>query len=535
MYVLACQSPDPAPQDSSIALGVLHHPFIISEVARPSFEKGLLLLHSFEYDDAHEAFQEAIAADSTQLMCYWGDVMTRYKALWGLQDIDAGRAIMAMVDSTEEARLTHAKDSLERDFWKGLEMLFGEGELLARNQKFCQHMSQLYEKYPGNEEVAAFYSISLLWSGDPTSAKEKALLSAQVADAILKQNPNHPGALHYKIHAYDNPEFAKEAKQAADLYSKVAPDATHALHMPSHIYLALGLWDDVVATNEASYAASVARIERKNLGDDARGYHSYAWLNYGYIQQGRYREAERLLSDMYTYVDRAPNQSSRSYMITMQNALLAEAPEWPDNLKPKLEIKTDDLSIVSEAAHAFFVAHWAYQKTDAGTIDEQIRQLNLKIHNASLQVGPDGLAMCSSGSTRYAPSKNSILIAKTLLRQMEAFGARLEGNDEMYKKKLEEAVGLESETEYSFGPPDIPLPSFEQYGYWLLTKGQAEEALNEFNKSLERAPKRVNALRGKMNALEMLSRQDEAKKVQEELKLIWSKADEAALRYIASI
>ncbi|MBK8506453.1 MAG: hypothetical protein IPL46_32205 [Saprospiraceae bacterium] len=493
------------------------------------------MLHSFEYDDAHEAFQMAIAADSSQLMCYWGDVMTQYRALWGLQDIDKGRSIIAMVGSTEETRLAHAKDSLERDFWQGVEMLFGEGELLSRNKMFCEHMGHLYEKYPDNEEVAAFYSISLLWAGDPESAKEKALLSAQVADGILKHNPNHPGALHYKIHAYDNPEFAKEAKQAADLYSKVAPDATHALHMPSHIYLALGLWDDVVATNEASYAASVARMERKNLGDDARGYHSYAWLNYGYIQQGRYHDAEKLLTDMYKYVARAPNQSSRSYLITMQNALLAESPQWPADLTPLFEIKTDDLSIVSEAAHAFFLAHWAYRESDASTIKEQIEQLNLKVNNAALQIGENGVAMCSAGTTRYAPNKNSIQIARTLLLQMESFAAQLHGDQDMYVKKLQEAVQLESETEYSFGPPDISLPSFEQYGYWLLKNVQPEEALNQFNKSLERAPRRVQALRGKMNALEMLNRSSEAQKIQEELKEIWSKADEAALRYIASI
>ena len=222
-------------------------------------------------------------------------------------------------------------------------------------------------------------------------------------------------------------------------------------------------------------------------------------------------------------------------MISMQNALLSEAPEWPGHLVPQLEVKTDDLSIVSEAAHAFFLAHWAYLRDNVGTIQEQIKQLNLKINSASLQVGDDGLAMCSSGTTRYAPNKNSVLIARTLLLQMEAFAAQLEGHENLYVEKLKEAVSIESETEYSFGPPDISLPSFELYGYWLLKNSQHEEALNQFNRSLERAPKRVQALRGKMTALEMLGRQDEAKNIQEELKIIWSNADEAALKYIASI
>lgn len=533
LFLLCCSEKQTDPGESA-HLGELHHKFLISDIARAPFEKGLLLLHSFEYDDAHEAFGEAIAADSNNLMSYWGDVMTRYKALWGLQDVEAGRKIMAQVDSSPERRLTHAKDDMERDLWQGVEILFGEGEFKERNQKYADHMGVLYDKYPGNQEVAAFYSISLLWAGNMGADKEKARLSAQIADGILQENPNHPGALHYKIHAYDNPEFAPEAKQVADLYSKIAPDATHALHMPSHIYLALGLWDDVVSSNEASYAASIARIKRKNLGDDARGYHSYAWLHYGYLQQGRYEDAADLLRDMYRYLDKAPTQTARSYLITMQNAQLAEAPLWENSLIPRLEIQTDDLGIVSAAAHSFFVAHRAFKEGDIESIETQIRGLKTKIATASLQVSDDGVAMCSAGTTRYAPNENSLRVARSLQLQMEAFVAALTDDKDKFEEKIIEATQLELDTKYA-GPPDIALPSFEQYAYWLLENNRLNEALDQFNKSLTRAPKRVNALRGKMYVLEKMNRHEEASEISAELKGIWSKADDVALKYIAGI
>ncbi len=532
---LAFSCQEVAPPNKQIgSLGVLHHPFTISDAAKIPFEKGLLQLHSFEYDDAYDSFQEAIDADPDELMSYWGSTMTQYKALWGLQDLETGREIMAQVGSTPEIRLARAENELEKDFWQGLEILFGDGELKERNELFAGHMTSLYNKYPGNEEVAAFYAISLLWAGGPGFDQEKSLLSSRVADGILKENPNHPGALHYKIHALDHPELAGEARHAADLYARVAPDATHALHMPSHIYLALGLWDHVVSSNEASYAASVARLERKNLGDESRGYHSYAWLHYGYLQQGRYRDAVQLLKDMYVYTEKAPTQSARSYLIAMQNAHLAEAPLWPEMVDPEIEIKSEDLGIVSEASHSFFIAHWAYRKSDLATIEAEIAQLKTKIATASLLVGEDGLAMCSAGTTRYAPNQNSLRTANVLLLQMEAFVARLRNDLSTFEEKLQAAGDLEMEID-NFGPPDIALPSFEQYGYWLLENDRPAEALSQFNMGLKRAPKRVNALRGKLIALKELAQKEEINLLNEELQKIWSKADDEALNTIATI
>jgi tetratricopeptide (TPR) repeat protein len=393
----------------------------------------------------------------------------------------------------------------------------------------------MYEKYPGNSEVAAFYALSLLWADGPDGDTKNEILSAKIADGILRENPNHPGAVHYKIHALDNPALAIDAQIVADLYAKIAPDATHALHMPSHIYLALGRWADVVACNEASYGASIKRLERKNLGPAERGYHSYAWLHYGYLQQGRYEDAARLLADMYTFKEESPNAGARGYLIGMQNAQMIEAPEWTLQMHPQLDIKSEDLSIATQASQAFLAGSMSLAEHDEEGISAQIKNLEAKIKIAAMLVSEDGTAMCSAGTTRYAPNRNTILMAETQLHQLQALQAAAHKSDSKYEEFIRLATAKELSTEYGSGPPTVALPSSEQYGYWLLDKGRFAEALDQFNQSLKRSPKRVNALRGSWTALKALGKTNEAQEVYAELQAIWVKADKAALNTIASI
>ncbi len=518
IFILSCQRTDkPSEGDSVATLGKLQHEFSVSEAAQPDFEKGLLLLHSFEYEDAREYFQQAIDQDPHEVMAYWGEAMTHYKALWGLQDVDAGRAVIERLGGTPEQRSEKAENELEKDFWKAVELLYGEGEFNERNQAYAEHMEQLYRKYPNNQEVAAFYALGLMWSVPLGRDEEVFNRSAQVAAGILKENPNHPGALHYMIHAYDDPEYAQYAINAADAYAKVAPDATHALHMPSHIYLALGMWSDVVNSNEASYQASLNRLERKGLDGSARGYHSYSWLHYGYLQQERIEEAHRLLKDMERFTESAPTRQARSYWISMINAYLTDAPVWSKEIEP-LVVSRQDLSLSSKAGFRFFQGRMAYLDGNASRLSSEMDSLNQEIAAAELVVTSDGITLCSAGTTRYAPNRTDIQRATVMLHQLSAYRALLSEDLTAAEKFLREATNLEMATGYSFGPPDIPYPSFEQYGYWLLEQGRPREALTQFDQGLSRTPNRTNALKGKKQALVALNRMEEVQKVDEQIK-----------------
>ena len=515
--LISCSQPKDAAGDK-YTLGEINYRFPVSQKATEGFDKGLLLLHSFEYDDAKDAFLEAQKADEQEVMAYWGEAMCSYKALWGLQNVEEGRKVMSKLGNTKEERLKKAEEGLEREFWEGIELLYGDGELKDRNEKYASHMESLYKKYPGDLEVAAFYSLSLMWADYDN--REYLSKSAKVAAGIISENPTHPGALHYMIHSNDNPEFAKLAVAAANEYARVAPDAAHALHMPSHIYVALGMWNEVVSSNIDSYQASLNRIERKRLTGSDRGYHSMAWLHYGYLQQGNYDKAGQLMKEMIRY--NKDSTASLPYTILMQNQHRIESGAWLNDQEP-VDVDYSKLGLRSKSQKHFFNSLLAYDQKDAAQITRERDKLQLHIEAAKLLVGEDGIALCSAGPTRFAPTQEDILKAGVVVHQMEALIAMLNNNDNLVEVHLKEATRLEASGTYDPGPPFIAYPSFEQYGEWLLTKGRADEALIHFNTSLENRTYRAKALRGKIRSLEILGRSDEAMDVQKTLDVFWNK------------
>lgn len=500
------------------ALGGIKHQFPVSAEASTDFDKGILLLYSFEYVDANEAFLAAQIADKNEVMALWGEAMCYYKALWGRVDVDAGREVMAKLGSTREERLAKTEAGLEREFWQGIEILYGEGELKDRNQEYASHMENLYEKYPKDLEVAAFYSLGLMWAnyGD----QEYLNKSAAVAAGIIKENPTHPGGLHYMIHANDNPKYAKMAINAADEYAKVAPDAAHALHMPSHIYVALGMWNEVVSSNLESYAASLDRIEKKGLDGTERGYHSMAWLHYGYLQQGNYEQAAVLLKEMMGY--HKDGTASNSYTIVMQNEQRIESGEWLAGVEP-IDVDYNKLGLAGKSQKHFLTSLIAFDNNNATIIEEEIETMHMHLEIAMPLVGDDGIAICSAGPTRFAPNQGQITKTNVVIHQMEALKAMLNNDDAAVEIHLKEAAKLEASGNYDSGPPFIAYPSFEQYGDWLLTKDRAAEALVQFDKSLENRTNRAKALQGKIKALNMLERGEEAAEAQIILDVFWQK------------
>lgn len=526
------QSTAPAESDEAV-LGELQHGFTLNEATQEKFEEGLLLLHNFEYDDALTAFEEATALDSTEVLTHWGEAMSHYKALWRLQNTEKGKAIVSRLGNTKEERLASIDDPMEKAMWEVVEIMYGDGEFDERNKRITEHLASLHKQFPQHQEIAAFYALSLIWSTEEYGdGSEDLKLAASIADNILAVNPLHPGALHYKIHALDGPTSAKEAHKAADAYAKVAADAAHALHMPSHIYLALGEWDGVVNSNEASYAASVNRMKNLELTDGARGYHSFAWLHYGLLQQGRYAAAEQVLKDMLTYVPKDPTKGARGYLLGMQSRQLAESGAVSAETVLDLDVEVDDIGLMAKSMRSYLRAQLAYQKEDIKTMDEEIKWLSNQIFQASQEVEGDGISMCAAGTSRYAPTENAVNSSKVVIAQIEGLKALIAKNDDVFEAHMKKAVALEDQTNYPTGPPRITKPSFEQYGEWLLAKGNYTLALEQFEKALERMPRRSKSLLGKMSALKALDRNDEAELVQNELKAILAEADEKLLSMI---
>ena len=518
---------------SDVVLGKLEHGFELNTGVQEKFDEGLLLLHNFEYDDALTAFEQATALDSTEVLTHWGEAMCHYMALWRRQNTDEGKAIVSRLGNTREERLASIDSPLEKALWEMVEIMFGEGDFETKNNLLKDHLADMHNKYPNHQEIAAFYALSLIWATEEYGdGSDDLKLAASIADKIIKVNPLHPGALHYKIHALDGPNSARDALDVANAYAKVAPDAAHALHMPSHIYLALGEWNGVINSNQASYDASVKRMVKQELTDGARGYHSFAWLHYGLLQKGKYAQAEKILNDMLNYVPKEPTQGARGYLLGMQSRQLAESGKVNDQTQLDLDLNVDDVGITQKAVRSFLRVQVAFRNEDIKTINDEIDSLANNIFIDSLNIKGAGATMCGAENSRYAATDNSIKIAQVILTQMEGMNALLEGDQNLFEAKMKEATALEDLTNFPTGPPSIAKPSFEQYGEWLLEKGRYDEAIKQFDKALLRMPKRSKSLKGKMIALKALNQSKEFAIVRNELLAIYSEADADVKKFL---
>lgn len=493
-FFCSCSSPE----DSPAELGKVNFTVHGNEEAARYFTKGLLLLHSFEYEDAAENFIASEKADSTCVMAFWGEAMTYNHQLWRYQDYEKGNAALDKLDSAESKRVSKASDPLEKDFLNAVAILYGKGSKASRDSAYAAFMGSLYQKYPGNDEVAAFYSIALLGSvsvGRNDTVYEHA---AQIAQEVLKRNPDHPGALHYLIHSYDDPKHARLALDAADKYAVVAPAAGHALHMPSHIYMAMGMWDKVISSNEASWKAAYDRMQRKKLTNDALGYHSLHWLEYAYLQQGRNAEAEKLLNTMQAACDTLPSKRAREHLIYLTTTYCIESGNWNDSLMDK-KVSMADVNISTRAMYFFARGMRSYQLQDEKTLTQMIDSIFTDRQNAAGKITGSGMGMCG-GITASMPNLLDVQQAEVMELELRALQQWSKKNDAATDSLLRKATLLENSLSYSFGPPVIVKPSNELYGEWLLEKNRPAEAMDQFDRSLRTAPNRRLSLEGKMKA-----------------------------------
>ena len=342
--------------------------------------------------------------DPAMGMAYWGEAMTYNHPLWSQQDYEKG------VGALEDMKTSNAVENLqplEQDFIQSAEILYArEKTKTERDQEYADFMGALHEKYPNNHEVAAFYSLGLLGSVSDGRDETRYGQGAEIAKQILANNPNHPGALHYLIHSYDDPDHAPLALEAAFSYAEVAPDASHALHMPSHIYVAMGMWDEVVRSNERSYQASLNRMERKGLGNDARGYHAFHWLEYGYLQQERFDDARQLVLDMEKYVTETPSERARAHMIFLKGTYLTETNKWDDDPIANIEVDLTDLNLAVQSQYYCLEGMKAFHNENGEQILEMADQIKNNYQRAEIVASDEGLQVCS-GVSRETPSESN--------------------------------------------------------------------------------------------------------------------------------
>lgn len=473
-------------------LGIVNIEITGDEKAIPHFEKGLLLLHSFEYADSRESFIEAQLEDPELLMAYWGEAMTYNHSLWTEQNFDKGIEALSKLKEVEN-NVTISE--LESDLIGAVKVLYESDSVkVIRDENYADSMSKLYKKYPDNHEVAAFYALSLLGSVEDGRDETIYGKGAKIAQGILAKNPKHPGALHYVIHSYDDPEHAELALSAADSYAVVAPDASHALHMPSHIYMALGMWDKVVSSNENSFQASINRMIAKNLAPNGRGYHAYHWLEYGYLQQGRIEDAKKLVLNMEGFMKAAPNQYSKTHMVYLKGTYLVESEDWESEVAD-IAVDIEDLNVVTRSKFRFVEGMKAFNDEDQAALDLVIEDIKKDYDKESYLVSYEDAPLCS-GASRYNTSPSMLVRTEIMMHQLKALKNWLNNDNEETEFHLKKTIALEENLSFSFGPPVVQKPTTELYADWLLDQGRTEEALLQYQATLERTPKRTKSLEG---------------------------------------
>lgn len=492
--VALCFCSSKTEQNNDASLGSISFTPNGSAEAQPHFEKGLLLLHSFEFDDARTNFIKAREVDPDFVMAYWGEAMSHNYPLWSQQQTEKGIDVLMALGADEKARTVRAQSELEKDFVRAVCVLYESAEdKLDRDVKYYEFMRGMHEKYPDNVEVAAFYALSMLGSS-PERAPEVYEKSAKIAQSILEENPAHPGALHYLIHSYDDPGHAHLALGAANEYSQVAPDAGHALHMPSHIYVALGMWDEVVSSNIASWNANEKRKERLDLDNDALNYHALQWLMYGHLQKGENEEARKLLGDMLTYHNTLSSKRARAYVTMMRAGYLADVPNYDDPVAT-FEVQDSDLNVTLRATNFFTRGMTAYVANDAQAMRTIIDEMSELSDSEEKRLMQRGAAMCSGVSwASQLPTRTDVDNARVMELQLEGLHATLLGDQASAGRWLSQSVVLEDKTSFLFGPPTVTKPAHELYAQWLLERGSLSKAQEHIELALVKTPGRRQLL-----------------------------------------
>jgi tetratricopeptide (TPR) repeat protein len=453
-------------------LGRVEFPTSGSPQAQAHFLRGLAALHSFWYEEALEAFRESTKVDPDFMMGYWGEAMTYNHPLWSEQDIAAARLVVAKFKDTP--KLTER----ERAYLNAVKVLYGDGDKRARDAAYSAAMEKIYRGYPDDLDAAAFYSLSLLGlvRFEDKSYRLQARAGAIALD-VYQKNPNHPGAAHYIIHAFDDPEHAILALPAARRYASIAPEAHHARHMPSHIFLQLGMWPEAAASNEAAWESSDAWMKRKNLSVNVRDYHSLHWLLYAYLQQGRYKKAEGLLALMKkvmsesTYDNKLRPGYYENNWANMAAAFIVETEQWKLASELFPENKADGNQTPTNGGHG---------GSHSATVRSSTASKNLPVFIRGL-----------TGSTDAIDS-----LGPVNKLEVEALNASMKEDYSTAIELMKKATALEEQAGTPYGPPSLIKPSHELFGEILLRAGQPKEAAEKFETALLRQPNRARSLIG---------------------------------------
>ena len=473
-------------------VGTVIFPISCSPAATKAFPHAIALLHSFAYEQALAEFTAISEQDPQCAMAYWGQAMTWWRPLWYVPD---AKALQAGSEAMAKAAAHSAKSEREQGFIAALADFYTDTasrDHRTRALAYRSQMEKLFAKYPQDNEVGAFYALSLLGTASPT---DKTYADQRKAAAILQKiftaQPDHPGAAHYIIHSFDSPELAPEALTAARAYAKIAPDVPHAQHMPSHIFIRLGLWDDAIASNNAARKAARDFAERTHMQSAwDQELHASDYLVYAYLQQGRDSEAEALVDAVAMMKLVQPTGTSFYAQAAMPARYAVERGDWAHAAELKVVSASPETQAITHWARALGAAHRNHPEQARSEVTEL-----------------EGIRDKLKGKPGYDWS------TQVEIQRREAAGwlAHVEGKDDDAVALLRSAVQLEESTDKHPVTPGAILPARELLGDLYSENNKPEQALAEYQASLKLAPHRLHALNGAARSAELAGKRDLAR------------------------
>jgi hypothetical protein len=486
------------------ALGTVHFSTSCNSDAQKEFDRAVALLHSFQFSSAIQGFQASLKSDSSCGIAYWGVALSQWSNPFavGLKDknqLEAGRA------NAELANTTGAKTERERAYIGAVGNLYRDFENTPQRQRLLAYrdaMEQVAGKYPEDHEAQIFYALAIAASeelADKTYAGR--LKAGAILEELFKEEPNHPGLAHYIIHTYDVPPLAGRALVAARRYSEIAPDAPHALHMPSHTFTRTGYWQDSINSNIA------AAVAAKREGQTAEELHASDYEVYAYLQTGQDEAARKILSslpeiasrfDPKTVIGGAGGPSAGYFALSAIPARYAlERGDW----------KQASQLVLRETPFPYTEAMTWFAR---GLGSARLGQAK-PAHQAATSLKQIREQLMKAGENYWA------LQVEIQHREVEAWATMAEGKKEEALRQMESAATLEDGTDKSAITPGPLAPARELLGEMLLAANRPAAALAEFEATLKKEPGRFRTLYGAGKAAQLAGREDDSRRYFSEL------------------
>jgi tetratricopeptide (TPR) repeat protein len=495
LLALAMASPVSAQLEN---VGNLSFPTSGSATAQRHFLRGVAILHSFGWKQAIEEFQLAQKAQPDFAMAYWGETLCYNHPLNAIADDKNPRAVLARLGPDRAARIAKAPTAREKGFMEAVEALWAEGpDWRVRKVAYMQAMERLFKQFPADDEVKAFFALSLLSAARATNDNtyRPEVRAGALAMDVYARNPKHPGAVHYIIHAFDDPVHAPLALSAAKVYADIVPAVSHAVHMPTHIFIQHGMWNEVANQNVRAF--NVGRDLFKPGDSPGDMAHSGDWGQYGFLQLGDYAQAMERIRQFEAIAAEHKNPRLNSVIALTKARYIIETEEW------KVQPVADDASNETILANGMS----AVRTGDVATAEKMLAMLEKKAMaapGAQAAANPHAEhgaapAPAATGKPAQAMNEGNADAGKSVRIMHKSLGALVaeaRGQKDQAIALLKEGVQIEESMRPPNGAADPVKPSHELLGELLLRSGKPAEAAAMFDATLLRMPNRARALHG---------------------------------------